>query len=566
MNLDTDLEALRRGARSWSSLPVERKMQLLSQCRSATSRIAARWTHVASRAKGTAGTPLEGEEALCGPWAVISALNHFLRTLGQIERFGRPQLDPRCVHVRPDGQLVVEVFPSDGYERVLLNGLRAQVWMDPTLSRAELPETMATFYRRASAQPRVALVLGAGNIASIPVLDVLSKLVADGTVCMLKLNPAAEYLGPLFEEALAPLASEGYVRFAYGGADLGKYLCDHPLIDEIHITGSARTHDAIVFGDGAEGVQRKSRGEPVLTKPISSELGSVTPTIVVPGEWSDADVRFQAEHIVTQKLHNDGFNCIAAQVLVLPAQWDRTPALLDAIAGVMRDAPDRPAYYPGAAERWQCLASNRASVETFGRAGDGFVPRTVIAVDARDPREPAFATEAFCSLLAVATIPGETETYLRDAVRFANERLWGTLGANLIVHPATMVEHAPAIDRAIAELRYGCIGVNVWSGAGFLLPPIPWGAYPGHTLAEPGSGIGVVHNSRLFTRTEKSVLYGPFAPFPRSLVGRGAALMPKPPWFITNRNQAAIAERLCAFEAAKSPLKLAAILPLALTG
>ena len=171
----------------------------------------------------------------------------------------------------------------------------------------------------------------------------LYKLIADGAVCVLKMNPVNEYLGPIFEDALKPLVDGGFLRFAYGGAEVGKQLCNHPLVDEIHITGSDRTFNAIVAGG--------------VTKPITAELGNVSPTIVVPGPWTDADFRFQAEQIVTQKLHNDGFNCIASQVLVLPRDWDGTPKLIAQIESVMREVLDRPAYYPGASERCERLAT-----------------------------------------------------------------------------------------------------------------------------------------------------------------------------------------------------------------
>ncbi len=63
---------------------------------------------------------------------------------------------------------------------------------------------------------------------------------------------------------MKPLVDGGYLRFAYGGAETGKYLTNHPNIDEIHITGSDKTFDAIVFGEGAEGAQRKLRDEAML--------------------------------------------------------------------------------------------------------------------------------------------------------------------------------------------------------------------------------------------------------------------------------------------------------------
>src|SRR3712207_8373431 len=40
-----------------------------------------------------------------------------------------------------------------------------------------------------------------------------------------------------------PFIERGYIRFATGGAEVGSYLCSHKLVDDVHITGSDRTHD-----------------------------------------------------------------------------------------------------------------------------------------------------------------------------------------------------------------------------------------------------------------------------------------------------------------------------------
>jgi hypothetical protein len=57
----------------------------------------------------------------------------------------------------------------------------------------------------------------------------------------------------------------------------------------VHITGSDRTHDRIVWGPpGAERESRRmAEDEPLLKKPISSELGCVTPVVMVPGPYTD---------------------------------------------------------------------------------------------------------------------------------------------------------------------------------------------------------------------------------------------------------------------------------------
>lgn len=563
--IDAELTELRAAAQRWARLPVLAKVALLKDCRDGVYAVRERWAEAAIAAKGLRGTGLEGEEWISGPWAVLYALNRYIATLESIARSGSPALPASRIRVRSDGQSVATVFPNSAYDRLLLNGIDAEVWMEPGVTAAELPATMAPWYREENPQPRVALVLGAGNIAAIPPLDVLYKLLADGAVCMLKMNPVNDYLGAIFERAFAPLVDEGFLRFAYGGPEVGQYLCAADAIDEIHITGSDATHDAIVFGIGEEGAARKRAGTPLLRKPITSELGNVSPTIVVPGDWSEADFRFQAENIVTQKLHNNGFNCIASQVLVLPEDWAGTPRLIAAIEGVLRALPDRPAYYPGASSRCERLSQVGESL-ALGRTGEGYTARTIRHAEQGDSADPAFSVEAFSSFLAYVTIPGEPERYLSEAVAFANDRLRGTLGANIIVHPRSERAHAAALDRAVADLRYGCIAINAWTGVGFLLTESTWGAFPGHTLADVGSGIGVVHNSFFFSRAQKSVIRAPFAPFPRSLFGYGAALLPKPPWFVTNKTGASIGPALCEFEYRPSPINALRVALLAMRG
>ena len=236
--IEQDLVELREGAKRWVALRTAAKADLLEQVRDTVYAQAARWAHAGAQAKGVADTPLAGEEWISGPWALLYALNRYIRTLRDLAHDGTPQIAPSRIHERADGQLTVDVFPNAFYDRLLLSGVRAEVWMQPGVTRENLASTMAVWYKQSSPQPRVALVLGAGNIAAIPPLDVLYKLIADGAVCILKMNPVNQYLGPILEDALKPLVDGGFLRFAYGGVEVRKLLCAHPLVDEIHITGS----------------------------------------------------------------------------------------------------------------------------------------------------------------------------------------------------------------------------------------------------------------------------------------------------------------------------------------
>ena len=558
---DAALETLAAHATEWARLPIARKVEMLEGLRPRVGAAMGRWVTAASRAKGLpVGSPLRAEEWTSGPWAVLNYLGPLAETLRRVEGGTLAKAIRGRVRERPDGQVVVRVLPDGLADRVLLSGVEAEVWMEPGVSPVTLPGTMAEFYREPQPEGAVAVVLGAGNIAAIPFLDVLYKLYAEGEVVLLKMNPVNSYLGPLFEEILGEFVEAGYVRLAYGGAEIGEYLTRHEAVGAIHLTGSAATHDAVVYGTGPEGAARKERDEPVIDASVSSELGGVSPCVVVPGDWSGPDLAFHAENVVSQKLHNSGFNCIATQVMVLAEDWPQRGAFLDAVRRVLEAAPRRPAYYPGAEGRLEAFREAHGGVEALGG-------RLLAEVPA-DADDPAFREEVFGPALAVVTLPGGAAPgdWLDAAVDWCNGTLAGTLGATVLVHPRTRRALGDRFEDAIARLRYGTVGVNLWSGAGFFLAQGAWGAFPGHTRDDVQSGIGTVHNSWLFGRPQKTVLEGPFAPFPRSLLLGERHAAPMPLWFVTNETAATTARRVAEFAVHPSPAKLPGILASAVRG
>ena len=116
----------------------------------------------------------------------------------------------------------------------------------------------------------------------------------------------------------------------------------------------------------------------------------------------------------------------------------------------------------------------------------------------------------------------------------------------MLIDPATEAALGDGFERAIADLRYGGIAINTWTGIVFATPILSWGAFPGATLGDVKSGIGVVHNTLLLDRVERSIMRGPFRPFPRSVsFGPGRfSVLPKPPWFVDSRTNTAVAEGL----------------------
>ncbi len=560
--LDADLGVLRSRAGEWAALGVAEKRRLVGELHAAVGPLAAEWVRVACAAKGLdRDSPPAAEEWMSGPLGHLSYTTALGLTLDALAA-GRSPLAGQRIGRAPGGRLSVRVrLPFEAYDRLLLSGFRAEVWLEPG-QELEPATARAGLRTRHPDSGGVALVLGAGNISAIAPLDALYKLFADGRVVMLKLNPVNDYLLGVLEQAYAGFIAAGYLRIVCGGTAVGAYLTEHPQIDEVHITGSQATHDAIVFGVGPDGARRRATATPRLTKPITSELGGVAPAIVVPGGWSEADLRFQAAHVATQRLHNGGFNCNASQVVVLAAGWKHKDRFVELLREAIGDAPARPAYYPGADERQERARAAHPAAERLDRRSR----RTLLKVDSAGADE-AFTTEYFSAVLAVTELPeSDPAAFLDAAVAFANVRLYGTLTANVIASPATLRRLGGGFEEALAALRYGTIGVNCWSGVGFLTPRASWGAFPGHPLTDIESGTGVVHNALLLAATERTVVRGPFRPLPRSLVGGELALTPKPPWFVDNRTAHLTARRLTAFASTPRLRALPAIFAAALRG
>jgi len=509
--LASDFAALTTAGRHWPNVPVAERVALLRATRKTVAAAADEWVAVAARAKSLAQTsPYLGEEWVSGPYALLSACDDLIATLQAPARFS-------AFDRTASGQLRLKMAPMGLRDRLFLPGIQGEVWFSRDT------EQSATRYKvdpdRAG---RVALILGAGNITSIAPLDAFHKLFHEDQVCLIKLNPVLGDLAPIFARAFQALIDADVMRIVTGGADLGQKLCDHTDIDEIHVTGSGATYDAIVWGQGEEADKNKAAGTPIRTKPVTAELGAVCPTIVVPGPWSEADLKFQGEHLATQKLFNGGFNCVSSQVVILPRDWSGRDPLLAATRRAASGIAPRAAYYPGTARRldaWRGARQPQKSgaleiaawcegeEEVFGPA------LSLAEVNARDP-----------------------EAFLEAAIGFANTKLYGSLGACILIHPATLRQIGRTrFETLLGQLHYGAISVNGWTGINFLLTRMPWGAYPGHSREDVQSGIGTVHNTAMLAGVEKTVTYAPFRPYPRSLFSRDPAFLPRPPWFVTNK-------------------------------
>jgi hypothetical protein len=550
--IDALVDEVADQAASWAATGAAARSELLQQVIDDTIAAQDGWLAAACEAKGLEpGSTEAGEELFAGIGTFVRMARLLRDALRDIAKDGRPSF-AGPVREAPDGRLRVQVFPDGAFDRITFPQTTAEVWMQPGVTRESLPLGQAPAYADPAAHAGTALVLAAGNVASLGPRDVLSELFVEGKVVVMKANPVNDYLVPHWTSALASLIDAGVLRIVRGGATVGQHLTAHARIDEVHITGSDKTYDAVVFGTGPQGERRKAADQPVLDKPVTAELGNVSPVIVVPGKWSIPELLYQAEHVATMLVNNAGFNCISARVVVTHASWPQRDAFLGALTQALSRITTRRAYYPGAAERRDAFVAAHPEAEEFGSGPDDALPWTFIrGVPPGRTDDICFNVESFCGQLAETALTAPSAAAFIDAATaFCNDVVWGTLGVTVIVSPASTKEHAvaDAVERAVADLRYGSIGVNIWHGLSFAMGSTTWGAYPGHARTDIGSGTGVVGNAAMFDRPQKSVVRGPF----RS--------RPKPPWFATAPESYDVMRRFVAFEAEPSAAKIPGLL------
>jgi hypothetical protein len=512
-DIDEVLGRLQANKDSWVRLGMHERLSLLDEVRRDFISLSDRWVAAELEAKRIAPNTLgEAEE-----WGILATIHRALRTLRQsladIEEWGQPSI-PGPLALRPNGQVMAQTFPLTPWDGLFFRGATGEVWMESGVGVEETIATQAAAYKEPQRKGKVCLVLGAGNASMLPITDVLDKLFVELRVVVLKPNPVNAHMGPLIEEGFRALIERGFLAVVYGGAEDGGYLSSHPDVEDLHLTGSDKTFEAIVFGTGREGRKRKAARTPLITKRFTGELGNISPVIIVPGPWTRDDVGEQAKHIATWLVINAGFNCLTPRVLIQHGSWTQREPLMDAVGQLLDRVPPRHAYYPGAQDRHAEFLEAHPEARLFGTEGVDRLPWTLIPdVNPENTDDICFKREAFCGLFAETALDAPSvASFIDRAVEFANEALWGTLCATIIVHPKSLRDPdiAAVVDRALSDLRYGTVSLNMLPYYSAYFMGSPWGGFAGQDIYDIQSGIGTTFNMLMFDRPEKSVVKAPF--------------------------------------------------------
>ncbi|MGW1916783.1 hypothetical protein ACWCQS_40335 [Streptomyces sp. NPDC002076] len=206
--LDRALRELRHNAPSWASAPLAERIGLLERLMPRIRDGAAEMVAAGAHAKGYGPhSPWAAEDWAGGPWSLaqqVTARLHVLRRLAA----GHEPLHAGAVRER-GARTWVDVFPATGWDSLLLGGYSARVRMQAGITAEQVRHRAAARYRGGVQRPGVALVLGAGNVASLTASDILHKLYAESQVVIAKMNPVNAYLRPHFERIFAEFTERG---------------------------------------------------------------------------------------------------------------------------------------------------------------------------------------------------------------------------------------------------------------------------------------------------------------------------------------------------------------------
>lgn len=503
----------------WLFASPQDRIELVERCIATVAESADNWVDVACEIKHIpANSQCRAEEIVAGPVVAMRYLRLMLRNLKALGKCGPSPLPGRLVQA-DNGRWQVPVMPvmRDLFDPVCFMNFQASVWLKPGLCDEEAE---AATYPVQNRMPTTSLVLGAGNVTGIFAADVLGKIFQEQHVALVKMHPLMDPLRPVIERAFAPLLEANCLRIISGDAIVGARATQHDLVDAVHITGSVAAHEAIIWGtDPAERAHRKRIDEPLLDKPITSELGNVSPWIIVPGHYSSMQLQAQAENVAASIANNAGFNCVSTRALITWKHWPQREDFLSRLQAILSKLPRRVSYYPGALERFERFTGCEFDGDE-SRDGLPQLPWTLFRDVIPDESPLLCCEESFVPVCAEMPLDADDEfDFVGKATDFANDGLWGTLCATLTVPPAfhSSQQGRAELNAAIDRLRYGTVCINQWPGIAFALLTLPWGGHPSGSIVNPQSGLGFVHNTFGLHAIEKTVLEGPLMVVPKPI-------------------------------------------------
>ncbi len=339
----------------------------------------------------------------------------------------------------------------------------------------------------------VIAVSGAGNYSSS--IEMAMAMFLENKVVIHKPHALNAESDKVWEKVYAPLVETKALAFC--DADQGQAMSALEGLHSIYFTGSTGVAHAI---------------QNAASAPLVSECGGNNPCIIVPGKWTDKEIKDQAIQLASVGKMNGGAVCGRPQTIITSKNWPQKEQFLDALRkAIEEDTFANGTHYPGVDKTKAAFLENQPTTEVLKPEGGKYPSSDFVLIPGIKEDDFAVTNEAFCQIFSELPLDSSTDTdeFLTKATDFCNNKLLGSLGCMVLVDNETFKANKGRVHQAVNELKYGGIAVNtipplVWSNA-YLI----WGGN-GETTENFVSGVGNFGNALNFDNVVKAVLIDDF--------------------------------------------------------
>ena len=512
-------------AKEWRELPTNQKTDLLKQVLENTRQHADEWIQSSVDARMGQG---RGDAILLSTAIWSNYITSLISVIDNRKKVNHHSRVPLTTN-----KFAVKVYPDPfSLEQTEAIGMRGELVINEDLyeksqQRDETKDNDDDY------DEGVSYVMGAGNV-NAPI-EILCELFLHNRVCIYKPNPVNDITFVTLEEKiLQPFIQAGYISIVYddhqqhtiGKKLLTEYIKQHDKITKVVLTGAESTYKNIVM--------------PNLTckTKVCAELGAVNAWIIVPSkkQWNKHTINDYARHLAFAKTCNNGHTCAAPQIYILPRNWKWRNAFQERLKYWLsihaQQEGTTPPFYPNSFHSQKTFQQAYSQSEyIFPRNIENteketllsspkkqmtlFIPDCTVS-DPNDDNSLIFQKEAFSPVLAEVPLDfdgtdDDGMKFLNQALNFTQKNVHGSLTMTIIAPDSFLKQNKSPINELLANMPYGAVGVNVWSGMMYSLPKLLWGAYPGASA----SGEGFIGNIYQYKGVEKAILRANFHNLPR---------------------------------------------------
>ena len=178
IEIDRKINSLRVNSKEFSNIDNTQLISMLEDSINNIKEVAHYWATISAEKKGVTGTVAEGEEWLGGPFATVFGIQYYIETLKDLTK-------PLDSNLFNEDLYTYKVFPNKFLEKIFFPFISAEVKFNKNIKFKEIEEFRG-FAMRYPHDSSITLVLGAGNVSCIPLLDAIFHLVAKRSVVYIK--------------------------------------------------------------------------------------------------------------------------------------------------------------------------------------------------------------------------------------------------------------------------------------------------------------------------------------------------------------------------------------------